>query len=234
MIDTDSILHPDTFTEHTSSLVSDMLVSWDKVVRNFDFLSDHIQKVVNKIIRRQNEIHARIEQKRPWATTTYTVSKFDNLGDTIRAHIMDSREVITGEKAPLIAFDIKRELLINAHDHEVFDEYFTRYETDLANSVALKRKNAEQVAAQILRADFETAKEFYFKHKDHFEKLEQESEAKVLPFEEWEAEFYKKDLHPDIKRDFEATHGLNLDDEIAKIKKDEYALYVQRVKLGIE
>jgi hypothetical protein len=41
-------------------------------------------------------------------------------------------------------------------------------------------------------------------------------------------------LHPDIKRDFEATHGLNLDDEIAKIKKDEYALYVQRVKLGIE
>ena len=169
MIDTDSILHPDNFNESTSELVAGMLEAWDTVRCNFDFLSDHIEKIANKIIRKQNEIHARIEQKRPWANARYHVVKFDNLGDIIRAQIIDSREVITGEKAPMVAFDIQRELLKNAHKPEVFEEFFTKYEANLANSVALKKQNDAELAEQLLKMDFEKAKEFYLQYKDHFE-----------------------------------------------------------------
>jgi hypothetical protein len=169
MLDTDSILHPDNFNESTSDLVASMLESWDNVRRHFDFLQDHVQKVVNKIIRKQNEIHARVEQKRPWANAQYNVVKFDNLGDIIRTHIVDSREVITGEKAPMVTFDINREILKNAHKPEVFEAFFTKYETDLANSVKLKKQADAELAEQLFKIDFEKAKEFYLQHKDHFE-----------------------------------------------------------------
>lgn len=169
MLDTDSILHPDNFNESTSDLVASMLESWDNVRRHFDFLQDHVQKVVNKIIRKQNEIHARVEQKRPWANAQYNVVKFDNLGDIIRTHIVDSREVITGEKAPMVTFDINREILKNAHKPEVFEAFFAKYETDLANSVKLKKQADAELAEQLFKMDFEKAKEFYLQHKDHFE-----------------------------------------------------------------
>lgn len=233
MIDTDSILHPDNFNESISDLVTNMLESWDVVRRNFDFLQNHIEKVVNKIIRKQNEIHARIEQRRPWANASYHVVKFDNLGDKIRAYIIDSREVITGENSPLIKFEINREIVKNAHKTEVFDKFFIEYEANLVSSIAIKKKNDAEIAAQLLKIDFEKAKEFYLQYKDHFESLEKEIEYKILPFDEWEAKFYTREIDQSAKQDFQVLHGINLDDEIEAIKRQEYNLYVERVKLGI-
>ena len=169
MIDTDSILHPDNFNESTSDLVASMLESWDNVRRHFDFLQDHVQKVVNKIIRKQNEIHARVEQKRTWTYAQYNVVKFDNLGDIIRTHIVDSREVITGEKAPMVTFDINRELIKNAHKPEVFEAFFAKYETDLSNAVKLRKQADAELAEQIFKMDFEKARDFYLQNKDRFE-----------------------------------------------------------------
>ena len=112
MLDTDSILHPDNFTESTSDLVKTLLEAWDKVRDRFDFVHEHLEKVVNKIIRKQNEIHSRVEQKRPWANASYHVTKFENLGNKIRVFAVDTREIITGENKPIVQFDVDRNLCI--------------------------------------------------------------------------------------------------------------------------
>ena len=65
MIDTDSILHPDIYDDGSSSLVKNMLESWDAVKKHYDFLTQYVERVANKIIRKQNEIHSRLEFKRP-------------------------------------------------------------------------------------------------------------------------------------------------------------------------
>ena len=173
MIDTDSILHPENFSESVDNLIAETLISWDKVRDNFDLISIQIGKVINKIIRKQNEIHARVEQKRPWANARYDVVKFDNAGDTIKAFIVDSREVITGEKQPMIKFEVKRVFLTEAHKPETFEKYFADYEANLVSSVALRLADEKLIAEQMLKIDFEKARDFYLQYKDQFE-----SEAK--------------------------------------------------------
>ena len=230
----DSIFHPVDFEQSICEQIGSVLESWDEVVRYYSVITDHAQKLVNKIIRNQNEIHSRLEQKRPWAPVEYHVVKIDNLGKTIRLMIVDSTESITTENSPLVKFEISRDLFVNAYDLEKLHTYFRDYEETLAASLAAEREIAKKTSAMFLRNDFEKAKEFYFEHKDYFEKLDAENEAKVLPFEEWEATFYKKEIDGDSKKRFEDAIGVNLDDEIVKVKRNEYELYVHRVKLGLE
>jgi hypothetical protein len=169
MIDADSILHPSPFTESVSEVLTKAFESWDVVRQNFDLINDTLTKVVNKVTRKQNEIHTRIEQKRPWGNCEYRISKFDYLGDRFKIKMVQCRDVITGE-VPVEVIEIPKSLVVGAHNQETFESFFTAYETNLADSVALRRKDNELLAEEFLKLDFEKAKAFYFEYKDRFEK----------------------------------------------------------------
>ena len=244
MTDIDSLLHSDNFSEIECERLKDLLDSWANIRGNTTFLKIQIQKLVNKIIRKQNEIHIKVEQKRPWMNTTYVVENIDFLNNgVIRAYIKSDQPIITGEKVPLINFDIERELLDKAYDPEVLSKYLKSYEANLVQTHELKKRDAQILAAQQLRSDFEYAKEFYLKHKEHFEKLDAENEAKVLPFEKWKESIKNGDVDyimswQDAEDRQETLNriGLNvkLDDELEAMLRHEYERYVQRVKMGIE
>ena len=243
MTDIDSILHSVNFEESICKQIDSVLESWDEVVRYYSVISDHAQKLVNKIIRKQNEIHSRLEQKRPWAPVEYRVIKIDNLSKSIRLMIMDSTQLITDENSPLIKFEISRDLFVNAYDLEKLHTYFRDYEEKLASSLAVEREITKKNSEMLLRMDFNKAKEFYFEHKDYFEKLDAENEAKVLPFEKWKESIKNGDVDyimswQDAEDRQETLNriGLNvkLDDELEAMLRHEYERYVQRVKMGIE
>ena len=169
MIDADSILHPSPFTESVSEVLTKAFESWDVVRQNFDLINDTLTKVVNKVTRKQNEIHTRIEQKRPWGNCEYRITKFDYLGDRFKIKIVQCRDVITGE-VPVEIIEIPKSLVLGAHNKETFESFFNAYETNLADSVTLRRKENEMLGEELLKIDFEKAKAFYFEHKDRFEK----------------------------------------------------------------
>ena len=168
MVDTDSILHPAPFSESVSEILAKALESWDVVRHSFDLIEDTLTKVVNKVIRKQNEIHSRIEQKRPWGNCEYRVAKFDYLGDRFKIKIIQCRDVITGE-IPVEVIEIPKALVLGAHNVETFEKFFNEYEANLESSVIIKRKNNELLAEEFLRMDFEKAKAFYLEYKDRFE-----------------------------------------------------------------
>ena len=233
MIDTDKILHPNSFSEGVSEVLKKALESWDIVRMNFDLIDHTLTKVVNTITRKQNEIHSRIEQKRPWGNCEYRVAKFDYLGDKFKVKIAQCRDVITGE-IPVEQIEISKDLLLGAHNQETFEKFFTEYEANLKDKHDIAQENRRLLSENMLRRDFEAAKEFYFAHKDHFDNLVAEARKNILSYDEWEKIYYTRTISEDDKKDFQNMHNISLDDEIEKIKKQEYELYVQRVNLGIE
>lgn len=234
MVDTDSILHPAPFSESVSDIIAKALDSWDVVRHNFDLIENTLSKVVNKIIRKQNEIHSRIVQSRPWGNCEYRVVKFDYLGDHFKIKIVQCRDVITGE-VPIEQIAVPKHIVLGAHNQETFEAYFKEYETNLNDKHVLDLENRKLLNAEILRRDFEAAKEFYFQHKDHFEQMIAEAQKNLLSYDEWEKIYYTRNtVSEDDKKVFHEHHNLDLDAEIEKIKKQEYELYVQRVNLGIE
>ena len=233
MIDTDSILHPSPFSESVSDLLAKAFESWDVVRQNFDLINDTLTKVVNKVTRKQNEIHTRIEQKRPWGNCEYRITKFDYLGDRFKIKMVQCRDVITGE-VPVEVIEIPKSLVVGAHNQETFEKFFKEYEELLNDKHILEVENRKLLSEELLRSNWETAKEFYFRHKDHFEQIIAEAQKNIFPFDEWEKKYYTRAISEDDKKDFHTLHNLNLDDEIAKIKKQEYELYVQRANMGIE
>lgn len=235
MLDTDSILHPEPFSESVSEILVKALESWDVVRHNFDLIGDTLAKVVNKVIRKQNELHSRIEQKRPWGNCEYQIKRFEYLGDRFRVRMFQCRDVITGE-VPIEQIDIPKSLVLGAHNVETFEKFFNEYEANLKDKQIIDQENKRLLNAEMLRRDFEAAREFYFAHKDHFESLIEEAKKNVLSYEDWVSRYYTREneISDDDKKDFEAAHNLSLDAEIEKIKRSEYELYVQRVNLGIE
>lgn len=231
----DSILHPAKFDEYISARIETTLEGWDVVRANFDLINLTLAKIVNVIVRRQNEIHARIVQSRPWGNCEYRIKKFDYLGDRFKIQIVQCRDVITGE-IPVEIIEIPKSIVIGAHNPEVFEEYFNQIETNLKDKHVLDQENKRLLNAETLRANFEAARDFYLAYKDHFAKIEEEAQKKILPFEEWEAQNYNSAISEENKRAFESSHGMEVDltAEIENIKKLEYSQYVQRITLGLE
>lgn len=215
------------------NFIASFFENWDKVKGSFDVVKYRLADIANAYIYRQNEIHARIEFKRPWANTVHEVVKFDNLGPKIRIHLMDSREVITGEQNPIKVLDIDRQLIVDCNVED-WDKFFVEYEANLTSSVALARKHAEENAKLIRRSDFERAKEIYLTLKDEFENEEGPITIEPLSYEEWLKTQTFNEVTEDNVKDFKALHGLDLNEEVEKIKQQEYNLYVERCKLGIK
>ncbi len=235
-------MNKDLYTKifHSSGLdgsgdfIKSFFDNWDKVKGSFDLVKYRLEQIANAYIYRQNEIHERIEFKRPWATAQHTVLKFDNLGDKVRLHVIDNREVITGEKNPVQTLYINRNLITECNIEE-WDKFFLEYETNLADSVALLKKNAEENAKLVRRSDFERAKEVYLALKDEFETEGLESPAiEPLPYEEWLKTQSFHEVTEDNVKDFAALHDIDLRKEVENIKQQEYDLYVNRCKLGIK
>lgn len=223
---------------HSSGLVADggfmasFFENWDKVKGSFDVVKYRLTEIANAYIYRQNEIHARIEFKRPWANAAHEVLKFDNLGPKIRIHLMDNREVITGEHNPAKVLDIDRNLIIECNVED-WNKFFAEYETNLANSVALQKKHAEENAKIIRRCDFERAKEVYLALKDEFEN-EESVGVEPLPYDKWlKTQNFREASRDDLKY-FEGLLNLDLKVETVKYLRQEYDLYVERCKLGIQ
>lgn len=233
MIDTDSILHPTPFCEGTSEVLTKALESWDLVRGNFPLIEQTLGKIVNKVVRKQNEIHTRIEQRRPWENCEYRVKKFEYLSTHFKVKISPNRDVITGE-VPVETISIPKELVLGAHNPETFEKFFSEYESRIHDKHILEKTNRELVAAEMLRQDFEAAKDFYFKYKEHFDQVIAEVQKNMLSYEDWEKKYYTRTISEDDKQDFQALHNISLDDEIEKIKRQEYDLYVQRVYIGLE
>lgn len=227
-IDANDIFFRFEFSESVLQIVAKALEGWDYIRNNYDLIEDTIFKVVNKVIRKQNQIHARVEYKRPWADCEYRVVKFEYIGDKFKVKISQNRDVITGE-VPIEQIEIAKELVLGAANQEAFNSYFNEYEINLKNAYELKKKNAEQIANEMLKFDFEKAKEFYFTYKDRFEESTPE---KILSFEEWEKLQYSANVNKDTQQDFEASNGLFLADELEKGKRSAYEAYVQHITKG--
>ena len=219
-IDSDSLLHPTNISTGCISRISKVLESWDKVQMGFDSLKEVLEKVVNKIIRNQNEIHIRVEQRRRWGSTHYTVEKFDYLGEKFKLFLVDEykRSITNDNNFPLV-FELDKSLVLQSHFNETFINYFTEYEANLIKERNEQKASIELQRKQLLQCDFEKAKEFYFAYKEHFEKLEVEAQNKILSFDELEKQNY--------------PHS-STNDNIEQSKNQEYELYVQHTKLGIE
>lgn len=208
--------------------------NWDKVKGSFDLVKYRLEQIANAYIYRQNEIHARIEFKRPWANAQHEVLKFDNLGDKVRLFLIDNRDVITGDETPVLTLDIARNL-VTACNVEDWEKFFTEYEANLVDSVTLAKKHREENAKIIRRNDFERAKEIYMSLKDEFEDENGEPVAiEPLPFEEWLKTQSFNEVSEDDVKDFSALHNVDLREEVEKIKRQEYNLYLERCKLGIK
>ena len=213
------------------SFIASFFENWDKVKGGFDLVKHRLTEIANAYIYRQNEIHARIEFKRPWANAAHEVVKFDNLGPKIRVYLMDNREVITGEQNPVKTLDLDRHLIVECNVED-WNKFFAQYEADLANSIALQKQHSEENAKLIRRNDFERAKEIYLALKDEFENEESVS-IEPLPYEDWLKTQTFNEVSEDNVKDFQALHSLDLRAEVENIKRQEYDLYVERCKLGI-
>ena len=214
------------------SFFASFFENWDKVKGSFDTVKYRLADIANAYIYRQNEIHSRIEFKRPWANAIHEVVKFDNLGSKIRIYLMDSREVITGEKTPITHLDIDRHLIVGCNIED-WDEFFKEYEANIANNVALNKKHAEENAKLIRRSDFEHAKEIYLALKDEFEN-EENSAFAPLSYEEWlKTQTFREVTEDDVKV-LKALHDIDLNVEVETVKQQEYDLYIERCKLGIK
>ncbi len=226
-IDANDIFFRFEFSECVLEMVAKALEGWDYIRNNYEMIEDTLFKVVNKVIRKQNQIHTRVEQKRPWADCEYRIVKFEYVGNKFKVTISQNRDVITGE-VPIEHIEIAKELVLGAANQEAFNSYFNEYEINLKNSYELKKKEAEKMANEMLKFDFEKAKEFYFTYKDRFEK-EEEKPVEVLSFEEWDKKFYGKQIDPEMKQFFEQVHKLDLEDQILKFKESEYEFYLRRI-----
>ena len=167
--DIEKLLHARTVDQTISLIVADTLKCWDTVKKNLDVVKSVLTEVVNAIIREQNKIHSRIEQKRPWANARHEIIKFEYLGDKFKVFLMDNREVITGEKQPLKTLEVDTNLVVNSHLSSVFTEYFKKYEANLQDKYIITKKTLEENQKFMRRQDWEKAKEFYQTYKDEFE-----------------------------------------------------------------
>lgn len=228
---------------HNSGEISEAIINhvktffenWDMVKLNFESTKRYLEQIANAYIYQQNEIHARVEFKYHWPKSNYIVTKFENLGNIIRLYLVNSYEAVTGEEKQTFVLDLARKLVLD-RNIEDWNTFFAEYEADLKDKVRIAKQHAEEHTQLIRRNDFLNAKELYFALKDEFEKDEVADAKEPLTYEDWlTTQQYKNyPVSEDDAKDFKTMHGIDLDVEIERVKRSEYQMYVDRVKLGIE
>lgn len=226
---------------HNSGEISDtnciksFFENWDMVKLNFELIKRYLEQIANAYIYRQNEIHARVEFKYHWPKSNYIVTKFENHGNVVRLRLVNSYENVTGEEKQIFTLDIARKLVLD-RNIEDWDSFFAEYEANLKDRVRIAKQHAEEHTQLIRRQDFLNAKEIYFALKDEFEKDGVVEVKEPLTYEDWlNTQHYKNyPASEDDAKDFKVIHGLDLNDTVERFKQEEYQMYVDRVKLGLE
>lgn len=224
----------ESFSTSNGAIIAETLVAWDKVKGNFGLIRDQLEKVVNTIIRIENKIHIEFEKRRKWAEAKYEIDRFEYDKNQFKVFIFPNRVAITGEQPDIECIIIPVEIVIKAHEDSTFSDYFNNYREKIETFHSKLIEDRRLLEEERFKFRFIEAKNFYFANKDHFEALEKEIEVNILPYDEWEAKFYGRKNDQEMKKYFEAMHDINLDEEIEKIKKNEYNIYVEHVKLGIK